>query len=192
MTASPAAAKAAGTTRTGSGASTWSKPSAGSASRTAGQARSCAVTASAGTGCGRARLRARQTAAGVSKPTATHAIPCPRASARQRARRSASSPIVSITVVSPRATRRETISSSRANASVLAAMSSSPEPTTARSRSLDTIASGGKCSAAQLDFPDPVGPASTSRQGAGSRTVTPVEGEPVVGTATGQGRPVVP
>jgi hypothetical protein len=100
--------------------------------------------------------------------------------------------MVSITVVNPRATRRATISSSRAKASALAAMSSSPAPTTARSRSLDTIASGGKCSAAQLDFPAPVGPTSTSRQGAGSCTATPVGGEPVVGTATGQGRPVEP
>ncbi len=98
--------------------------------------------------------------------------------------------MVSITVVSPRATRRATISSSRANASVLAAMSSSPVPTTARSRSLDTIVSAGKCAAAQVDFPEPVGPASTTRQGEGSRR-TAVR-RPVVGTATGQGRTVEP
>ena len=168
-TAASAAAKAAGTTRTGSGVSTWSKPSPGSASRTAGQARSCAAER-----VGRHRVRPAPgcgpgtTAAGVSKPTATQAIRCARASARQRARRAASSPMVSMTVVSPRATRRVTISSSRAKASVLAAMSSSPAPTTARSRSLDTTASGGKCAAAQLDFPDPVGPTST-RQGEGNR-----------------------
>ena len=130
------------------------------------------MSAAAGTGWGRARLRARQTVAAVSTATATHAIPCSRASVRQRVRRSASIPVVSTTVVSPRATRRATISSSSANASVLAAMSSSPAPTTPRSASDETTAEGGKFAAAHVDFPDAAGPASTTRHGEGSSSDT--------------------
>ncbi len=74
---------------------------------------------------------------------------------------------MSITVVSRRASRRRTTSSSSANASALAATSLSPEPTRARSRSLDTTVSGGKCAAAQVDFPDAPGPTSTTTQGDG-------------------------
>src|SRR5882757_1543256 len=72
-----------------------------------------------------------------------------------------------MTVLSRRANRRATISSSNANASALASISSSPAPTTARSRSLDTIQSAGKCAAAQLDLPDAPGPARTTTHGAG-------------------------
>ncbi len=77
-----------------------------------------------------------------------------------------------MTVVSRRPTRSRTTSSSRANASALAVTSSSPAPTTARSRSLDTTASGGKCAAAQVDFPEAPGPTSTTRHGAGRWTAS--------------------
>ena len=50
--------------------------------------------------------------------------------------------------------------------------SASPSPTAARSASLDTICSGAKWVAAQLDFPEPDGPASTTRHGAGSTTAS--------------------
>ena len=46
-------------------------------------------------------------------------------------------------------------------------MSSSPVPTSARSRSLDTIASAGKWAAAHVDFPDAPGPTSTTTHGDG-------------------------
>jgi hypothetical protein len=105
----------------------------------------------------------------VSNATATHAMPCSRARRSQVARFPASSPVVSTTVVNRRAARRATISSSSASASALAAMSSSPAPTSARSRSLDTTASGGKCSTAHVDLPEATGPASTTMQGDGSR-----------------------
>ena len=59
---------------------------------------------------------------------------------------SSSSPSVSMTVVSRRPRRSRTTSSSSENASVLAAMSSSPAPTSARIRSLDTTASPGSAS----------------------------------------------
>ena len=76
---------------------------------------------------------------------------------------------MSTTVVSRRPNRCSTIWSSRANASSLAARSSSPSPTTARNRSLDTTWSGAKCSAAHDDLPDPDAPTSTTRHGEGSR-----------------------
>ena len=80
-----------------------------------------------------------------------------------------------MTVVSPRATRRETISSSRANASALAAMSSSP----AADHGAQPVAGHDRVGREVLRRPASTsrtrsGPASTSRQGAGSRTATPV------------------
>jgi diguanylate cyclase (GGDEF)-like protein len=112
-------------------------------------------------------LRSRHTAAGVSNATATHGTPCARASASQAARRCGSRPSVSTTVVSRRSTRRSTTVSRSANASALALMSSSPAPTSARNRSLDTTVPAGKCSAAHVDLPDAPGPTSTTTQGAG-------------------------
>ena len=158
---------AAGTTRTGSGVRTRSNPSPANPSRPCAQARSCAESTSAGMRFVRARLRARHSSAGVSNATATQAKPCCRASASHPCRRTASRPSVSMTVVSPRRMRRPTMSSSSANASLLAATSSSPAPTTARSRSLDTIVSSGKLAAAHVDFPDAPGPTSTTTTGAG-------------------------
>ena len=81
-----------------------------------------------------------------------------------------SRPSVSTTVVSPRPMRWCTICSSSANASVLAARSSSLSPTIARKRSLETICSGAKCVCAQVDFPAPDGPTRTTRQGDGRTT----------------------
>ena len=70
-----------------------------------------------------------------------HAVPLgQRAPRRRGAWRS--SPVVSITVVSPRARRFATIRSSSSNASRLARWSRSPRPTTARSRSDETTWSG--------------------------------------------------
>ena len=72
--------------------------------------------------------------AGVSNTTATHGTPAESASCRQRARRSASRPSESITVVSRRRRRRATMSSSSAKASAEARRSCSFSPTTARKR----------------------------------------------------------
>jgi len=165
--AGAASTNAAGTTRTGCGSSTASYPSVGSSSLVAFQARSWPVSTSAGIRFARRRLRSRHSAAGVSKATATHGRSCSRAWASQASRRWASRPSVSITVVSRRACRRRTTSSSTANASELAARSSSPVPTSARRRSLDTMVSGGKWAAAQVDFPAAPGPTSTTTHGDG-------------------------
>ena len=100
------------------------------------------------------------------------ATSCRPARSSHAARRSGSSPSVSTTVVNRRRSRCVTMVSSSANASVLAARSSSPSPTTARRRSLDTICSGAKWLAAHDDFPDPDGPTRTTKQGAGSTTAS--------------------
>ena len=64
------------------------------------------------------------------------------------------------------------MSSSTSKASLLARMSSSPAPTTPRSRSEDTTCSGANHCAAQSDLPDAVAPTSTTRHGSGSRIAT--------------------
>jgi hypothetical protein len=74
-----------------------------------------------------------------------------------------------MTVVSPRLSRSATMISRSWNATVLAVWSSSPAPTTPRSVSLDTISLGAKCSPAHVDLPEPLGPTSTTRLGAGRR-----------------------
>ena len=104
-----------------------------SASRWAFTCRACWASTRSGTILLRARLRARHSVVGVSNTTHAVASPCARACAIHPDRRSASRPSVSTTVVSPRPTRRRTMSSSNVNASALAARSSSLSPTTARS-----------------------------------------------------------
>src|SRR4051812_49637064 len=59
------------------------------------------------------------------------------------------------------------IMSSTANASTEASRSLSPLPTEARSASEDTISFAANRSAAQVDFPDPDGPTSTTTAGVG-------------------------
>ena len=95
---------------------------------------------------------------------------CARPSARQAARRLASSPVESTTVVSRRPSRLATIRSSTSKASRLARWSRSPLPTTARRRSEETTWSGWNQACAQCDLPAAVAPTSTTRQGSGSRS----------------------
>ncbi len=73
-----------------------------------------------------------------------------------------------MTVVNRRPSRRSTTVSRRANASLEAAMSCSPSPTSARRPSLDTTwwAANHRC--AQVDLPAPAGPTSTTTHGEGS------------------------
>ena len=89
--------------------------------------------------------------------------------ANHAARRSGSSPVVSMTVVRPRRRRASTIWSSTAKASFDARWSRSCSPTTARSASDDTTCAGAKWRAAHVDFPLPDTPTSTTRHGSGSR-----------------------
>ncbi len=118
---------------------TTSQPSASSEAATSRLVRSCTVSTAAGTGRSRAALRARHTAGGVVKSTATPGSPADRASARYACRRSASRPRVSTTVGRRRRTRAATIRSSRPNASAEASRSAGPLPTRARSSSEETI-----------------------------------------------------
>ena len=122
------------------GTTTWcaSNGSASNSSRAAGQSASWRRSTASGTRSARARLRRRTSAAGVSNSTATHGTPTSAAIARHVARRRASVPNESTTVVSRRRSRARTTSSSTANASTDAARSWGPSPTNARSASLDT------------------------------------------------------
>jgi hypothetical protein len=95
-----------------------------------------------GTVMPRARLRSRITFAPGSTTTAWTGTPRPSASARQRARRLGSRPVVSTTVVSLRLQRFSTMSSNSSNASADARWSRSPAPTTGRSRSDEMTWSG--------------------------------------------------
>ena len=124
--AAGASRKPGGTSSTGPAAWTPAKPSSPSAANTAAASRSCAATTFGGTGAPRARLRSRTTFSGASSTTAWAGTPAASASSRHAARRLASSPVVSITVVSPRARRFATIRSSSSNASRLARWSRSP------------------------------------------------------------------
>ncbi len=122
--------------------------------------------------------------AGVSNTTATHGMPAAAARSRQRRRWSASRPSVSMTVVSWRRSRRVTMSSSRAKASVDAARSCSPSPTSARNASLDTICAGSNHCAAHVDLPDATGPTSTTTQGDGNASGSSVGAPVTIGHAT--------
>jgi hypothetical protein len=68
------------------------------------------------------------------------------------------------TVLSPRRSRRSTMSSITAHASADARRSSSTSPTIDRNASLDTTEGPG-CSAADVLFPEPAGPIRTTRHG---------------------------
>src|SRR3954469_22670444 len=91
------------------------------------------------------------------------------AASRYARRRSPSSAVESMTVVSLRLSRRSTMRSRTANASLLARWSCSPTPTTARSPSDDTTWFGSNHCCAQYDLPAPGAPTRTTRHGSGSR-----------------------
>ena len=159
-----------------------------------------AVSTSAGTRLGRARLRARHSAAGVSNGDrdARHRRAPARASA-SRARRSASSPSVSTTVVSPRrhpSTRR----SRRAARTRRCSRRCRPRPRRRRRAAgrWTTTAEGGKCAAAHVDLPGrgrtrqhhagTVRGAAATRPRAGVRPPPPAErGRPVSPTSSAYG-----
>ena len=168
--ASGAVRNVRGTSASGPAAWTPANPSDASRSPAAAASRSCAPTTLGGTGDPRARLRLRTSAAGVSNSTAWAGTSWASASSRQAARRPASSPVESMTVVSRRRSRLATIRSSTSNASRLARWSRSPRPTTARSRSDDTTWSGSNQRAAQWGLPAAVAPTRTTRHGSGSRS----------------------
>ena len=146
---------------------TAAKGSAATASVTARHSASWARSTASGTRLVRPLLRRRTSAGGTSNTTATHGTPARSAAARQPARRAASVPSVSITVVSPRRRRTSTRSSSSRKASVDARRSSSPSPASARSRSADTRW-GPRLASAHVVLPDPAGPTSTTRHGDGN------------------------
>ena len=123
-----------------------------------------------GTRSGRARLRRRTSAAGVSNMTAMHGTPASRAAASHRARRAASVPSVSTTVVSRRRSRAvDDVGRARRTRHATRARSCAPSPTMARSASLDTTCAE-RCVAAHVDLPDPAAPTRTTRHGDGSST----------------------
>src|SRR5215207_8750466 len=157
------------TSSTGPGACTPAKPSSASRSATPAASRSWALTTLPGTAARRARLRSRTTAAGVSKTTACTRMAWRAAMASQAARRPASRPVESITVVSRRRSRLATIRSSTSKASRLARWSRSPRPTAARRRSEETTWPSANQAAAQCDLPAPVAPTSTTSEGSTRR-----------------------
>ena len=105
--------------------------------------------------CTRRDLFCRRSCAdGTSKTTATHGTSRAAAIARHFALRLGPVPSESSTVLSPRRSRRSTMSSITAHASADARRSSSPSPTSDRNASLDTTEGPG-CSAADVLFPEP-------------------------------------
>jgi len=113
------------------------------------------------------RIPAWQISSSTLNTTATGSTSCSRASSTSGARASACTLVASTTVNSPRASRFPTMYRNTSNASLVASKLFSSSLTNPRQKSDDTTSVDLKCLRANVDFPLPLVPISTTRHSSG-------------------------